>query len=516
MDKKYYWMIIIATTSILFIGSMLTIFNMSISTKQDFMANAHQLTSQSSKKLEFWIHDQISFAQLIAKDDRLISLCLEPQKSQNINDARRYLQEIHHAYPYYENLPIAIKVDQAFNTYVKNEPVEITDGSFIIDTVNQATVGKGGRNYSYINEIFNGKSYYISEIYPSIWRKNPIFVISAPIINNNDIIGVSILSPQIDYFTQLFVDPIKLGKTGYMFIVDSSGTVIAHSDRNSILSDDPNILNTASYIVNQIENDTPFFKTNLVGKEKYYYGQKVDLDESNSEKSIYIVVAQETKEIYKNIYNMIFYSSLILIITSILLVKTYSLVHKTHFQSKVEKQLLELNEQLEFQVKERTIELEEMAHKDSLTGLFNHRYLIASLEELMFDKSNIDHLAIALMDVDNFKQINDHYGHPVGDEVLKEIATSLQVHMKDIGIAGRYGGEEFLIIFNTNTFEACHSTTENIRKEIEALTFSYENLKVTASFGITCWQGENLPAFISKADQLMYAAKANGKNQVMI
>jgi diguanylate cyclase (GGDEF)-like protein len=489
---------------------------MTISTKEEFIANAQQLTSQSSTKLEFWINDQISMAKLIANDHRIISLCLNPQDSQHIKDATHYLEEINNAYPYYENLPIAIKQSQSYTTNIKSKSIEISDGSFIVDTVNQATIGKGGTSYSYINEVFKGKSYYISEIYPSIWRRNPIFVISAPVLNKEEIIGVSIVSPQIDYFTKLFVDPIKLGDTGYMFIIDSSGSVIAHSDRSAILSRDPDVKNNANFVINKIEEETPFFKANLVGKDKYYYGQKVNLSEDNSQRSIYIVVAQETKEIYKNIYKMIFYSSLILIMTSIFLVKTYSLIHKTHLHSKVEKQLLELNQQLEFQVKERTFELEEMAHRDSLTGLFNHRYLIASLDEIMFDKENIGHLTIALMDIDNFKQINDQFGHPFGDEVLKKIATTLQVHAGDSSVVGRYGGEEFLIIFKTHNFDTCHRTIEALRKEIEALTFTDTSLKVTASFGLSSWQGEAMPLFINKADQLMYAAKNNGKNQVMI
>jgi len=115
--------------------------------------------------------------QSIAKDQRIIDVCLDPMNKVAIKNAESYLVEINTAYPYYENLPIALKLDEPIYRDVNGESVLIENGTFLIDTVNNITLGKGGTEYSYIQEILDGKDYFISEIYPSILRENPIFVV---------------------------------------------------------------------------------------------------------------------------------------------------------------------------------------------------------------------------------------------------------------------------------------------------------------------------------------------------
>jgi len=121
---------------------------------------------------------------------------------------------------------------------------------------------------------------------------------------------------------------------------------------------------------------------------------------------------------------------------------------------------------------------------------------------------------VLLLDIDHFKKINDTYGHQQGDLVLAQVAATLNRSVREIDIVGRYGGEEFLIIFpNTNVKEA-HNAAERIRKEVEKMVFP-EGIAVTISGGVAECQAENVLELVEKADKQLYRAKNAGRNKIM-
>lgn len=157
--------------------------------------------------------------------------------------------------------------------------------------------------------------------------------------------------------------------------------------------------------------------------------------------------------------------------------------------------------------------LQELAIKDGLTGLYNHKHLHELL--VMSTKSALRYqkpLSVMMLDIDNFKDINDSYGHPFGDVVLTGVAKAIKNTVRECDVLGRYGGEEFLIILpETRVEEAC-VLGERIRKAVASLSFE-NNVGVTISGGVSQLITTSEQA-IYDADQLLYHSKQLGKNKM--
>lgn len=169
-------------------------------------------------------------------------------------------------------------------------------------------------------------------------------------------------------------------------------------------------------------------------------------------------------------------------------------------------------QQMELECKNRF--LAEMSSIDGLTKLRNHRTLMEQLKvEIAIVKMNGGPLSIVFFDVDDFKKINDTKGHVVGDQVLIEIASLIKKNIRETDMAGRYGGEEFLIILPNTNLETAVNAAERIRQAIFSFSF-VDDLKITISGGVSEYHGEGLTELIHSADKKLYTAKKNGKNQI--
>ncbi len=176
-------------------------------------------------------------------------------------------------------------------------------------------------------------------------------------------------------------------------------------------------------------------------------------------------------------------------------------------------------EELE-QLKEECKHLRELARIDLLTGFYNFRFLMSSLEKEMERTRRTGlHTSLIMIDLDNFKRINDVYDHESGNKTLKWISTNWRNSIRTIDIPCRYGGEEFVIILpNTNLSQAVH-TAERLRcvTENKVMELNNEKLVLTASFGVDHYTGKrNLSAetFVKNADGFLMQAKQNGRNRV--
>ncbi len=160
--------------------------------------------------------------------------------------------------------------------------------------------------------------------------------------------------------------------------------------------------------------------------------------------------------------------------------------------------------------------LRSMAITDPLTGLFNRRHAFNILKK---EKSKADRgissFCIVLIDIDNFKNINDTYGHDIGDEVLINIASFLKKNLRAYDVVARWGGEEFLVILPNINIKGAAISAERIRKAIEKMDIS--GIKTTVSLGVTCYKPvESLNKTIKRADEALYEAKKQGKNKIII
>jgi two-component system cell cycle response regulator len=164
----------------------------------------------------------------------------------------------------------------------------------------------------------------------------------------------------------------------------------------------------------------------------------------------------------------------------------------------------------------------EMAITDALTGLFNRRYMETHLAALVEQAAARGKpIALLLLDIDYFKAINDGHGHDAGDDVLREFALRIRKAIRNIDLACRYGGEEFVIVMPETDMAVATMVAERLRRRIATEPFSIQqgtrNLDVTISIGIAAHSGadDNAPAMLKRADIALYRAKRDGRNRVV-
>lgn len=165
--------------------------------------------------------------------------------------------------------------------------------------------------------------------------------------------------------------------------------------------------------------------------------------------------------------------------------------------------------------------LKEQAIRDPMTGLFNRRYLDTIVpHELARCEREKAPLCVMMIDLDNFKQVNDTYGHQGGDELLKALASMLLDSVRASDVACRYGGEEFLLLLPNMSAEHAVGRAEQWRAAFEATTVNYggTNIKATLSIGVALYPGEgaSVDELTRCADLALYKAKAQGRNRVVL
>ena len=186
--------------------------------------------------------------------------------------------------------------------------------------------------------------------------------------------------------------------------------------------------------------------------------------------------------------------------------------------------LRETNRQLHARIDEigrLQVALQELAVRDSLTGLYNRRYMDETLErEVSRARREGNPLSLVMLDIDYFKRVNDTYGHQVGDEVLKMLATILLADIRAEDVACRYGGEEFLILLPNMPLDTAMQRAQGWRKAVEELSVVLGNFNITftISLGVAAYpeHGKTPDDLTRCADQALYRAKNQGRNQVTV
>lgn len=193
-------------------------------------------------------------------------------------------------------------------------------------------------------------------------------------------------------------------------------------------------------------------------------------------------------------------------------------------RQKMEQKIIEMNAELELKIAKRTTELskanEDLQHlsrHDALTGLHNRLSANERLHsEFISMKRSQNNYAVLILDIDFFKEVNDTYGHAIGDSVLQQLAQILKATLRESDFAARYGGEEFLLLLpNTELFEA-RLVAEKIRHTIEATPHPVAG-KITVSIGVAMATPEEMDEYIAvkESDDNLYAAKKSGRNCIM-
>ncbi|HEV2150413.1 MAG TPA: diguanylate cyclase [Longimicrobiaceae bacterium] len=165
--------------------------------------------------------------------------------------------------------------------------------------------------------------------------------------------------------------------------------------------------------------------------------------------------------------------------------------------------------------------LRKLSITDGLTELFNHRHVHELLRE-EFERSRRTHepIAVAMLDLDRFKAVNDTYGHPTGDVILYETARIIRETAREIDMVGRYGGEEFIAILPNTDEEEAGRFAERVRRAVEEHVFRDEphEVRMTASSGVAAFPRLDIDTpetLLKRADEALYVAKESGRNRVV-
>ncbi len=266
-----------------------------------------------------------------------------------------------------------------------------------------------------------------------------------------------------------------------------------------------------NYLQNFLPDKEVFFESLEKGKDKKVYYSKLNpikaennkFDETFRESLEYKVISDEDLKIK-------------------LIIKT-----KDVLPEEIENDLKLIIQYLIVQFKNVLNEnkLQELAITDGLTGLYNHKYFHQKLDEEIARANRYGkNLSLILFDIDNFKQLNDAYGHQVGDKLLYDLSKLIKSILRQVDIFARYGGEEFVIILPETDISGAEKMAERIRKTVESNKFIVEKFSgdekeevcITISIGISFFK-ENMKKdeLIELADKSLYTAKRNGKNQVV-
>ena len=175
---------------------------------------------------------------------------------------------------------------------------------------------------------------------------------------------------------------------------------------------------------------------------------------------------------------------------------------------------------LQDNLKEKNQLLEKLAQTDPLTELHNRRHMMATLEA-EFDRSSRvgSPFALLMIDLDNFKQVNDTYGHQLGDKVLQSTAWEIQAALRQYDTAARFGGEEFALLLPETSLKGANLVAERLRRNIHNIEFTgpLSKLRISVSIGVAVMPHEKIATIsdlIRLADDALYAAKRSGRNRV--
>lgn len=179
-------------------------------------------------------------------------------------------------------------------------------------------------------------------------------------------------------------------------------------------------------------------------------------------------------------------------------------------------------------LKSEIARLRQLASKDPLTGLYNRRgfleeggkvfQVVLEAKKYQGRRQNylVNNLSLVFLDLDDFKKINDAFGHLAGDAVLKSVARLLEGALRSNDLICRWGGEEMVIMLVGAESQDALRTAESLRKKISSRVFKFRSkrIRLTGSFGVVEIRGGDLERLVGKADKAMYEAKKTGKNRV--
>ncbi len=452
-----------------------------------------------------------------------------------------------------------------------NSLIEVSNGDFVNAIYVDQTLfltDAFGKSNQVVNPLFKhgdqwkNQEFNISQPIYSEFEEKPVVMVAVPILNEKgEWTGTIAVAVQLKFFTDK-LSSIKLKEGSYSWLSDAKGLIVSHPDERLVLKANINNLGNFNYTgFSAVVKETKL-KPNGYGRYS---------DEGNNEPNIVtfakvdylpgwnLFVSTKESEVFQEIYHALYevlISSFVLMLIFLLLVRklankiTQPIVQLTKdaelsveqkkncitvanskdeiehlskaFYNAIQKNLvhrIHLEEVVHLrtqEILEKNNKLKEIASKDPLTGLFNRRAFASIIEkEMSLIEEGKSTPTLVIFDIDHFKEINDTYGHSIGDEILSILSDKLSSYVSDDNIICRWGGEEFVILVSKSPSNSLISHLDNIREKISRVDFSPVD-KLTVSIGVaTIKAGDSFEAWFNRADAALYKAKSSGRNCIV-
>jgi len=341
MEEKLKWKdkiitkyLILVVLSVIFLSIILSVSiyltskNITLDAEKNAAVN---IISRVIGSLENWVSDNVAIATIIANDDDIIDALTNPEDDNLRDIAQQQLKKAFNLSPYYEDILLVVKMDKkgSFTLTMDGEQRRISDGYCIVNSAgNKNTLGVSFAENDYIREVFNGNDWYIGEAYRSKTSDSPSLVMAVPVKKDGKLVGAVVLGPSLEYFSKTFVKDQKIGKTGYLSIIDERGRIIAHPNKEYILNYDI-VKKTDETIKRILSGEESFIDTTSFGKTKRIISYKVPVDTEHVRDDWYISVSQSMSELMESPRKLVKILLFIIVITMTIVIIGFVFV--THY-----------------------------------------------------------------------------------------------------------------------------------------------------------------------------------------
>ena len=438
---------------------------------------------QTNKTLKTWIDDQFVVLSMIVNDSRVIEACANPTNLDAVVGANDFLRLFHERNPFYENIALSANLNPDFSfkiTAVNGKGYIIKQGVFFADSSKGASIGKSSVEHPMAKSIYDdGKTNVITHVYRSLIYGNPAFIISLPVYKDGIFVGAAHVAMPMKHFTDKFVNEVRMGQSGYMFMVDDKGLLISHPNKEFILNEE--VGKKYHSVISHILNGERYFEQHIGGMDKAYSVVKFDFHGLNHVSDWYLVFVQNKREVMSSSIRFIWLISGFLIIGFLLIIGVVYL---------------------------STVKILHIGFRDALTGLYNRNYLEQEIIHISTGRYNP--VGFISIDVDGLKLVNDSLGHGAGDTLLIIVGQIIKKCFKNSDIVVRLGGDEFSVLMPASHEIAVQKACQRLCEQIAEYNMNNPTIPVSISVG---WSVGNLGAgksayeLIEEADKLMYVEK---------
>lgn len=366
--------------------------------------NSKNVIQSSKQGFKIWLENNFATLKSLSKIPCVVEAALHPDSPKARREATKTLSEYHKNFKYAMNMPLIAVLPEKKSFVIKGNQrnFRIKNGVVYTDTINQKSVGIDLSGFDYIQAVLKGQEQAVGSPYLSLAINKPIFVFSQAVKVNGQLKAILLMGVRLDYFTDIFVDPFYFGKTGYVFILEESKTILAHPNKSFIFNSNVQ----TDKVFERILKGENFFEEIFQGDQRIYYSEKFS---HFNMKNWYFVVSQKKSEIEQWAYEDLGLTFIVVLIALFLSLALLYFFFKKKFENPIQAIFHEKDQ------KQEKIQKELVSSEEKFFVIFNQSPIAISLSTL---KEGI------------FVNVNESFLKLTGysrDEIIGKKATDLEI-----------------------------------------------------------------------------------------